>query len=570
MTNPGSEESHRGTPDVLIQAAIEACPVGLAVVATGGSIVLSNPELERLFGYSAPELLGMTLEVLVPDLSAAAYADLRGDVLPAASGRRVRDVLGRRKDGSELPAQVTLTALRVDGVVMILASIVERSDHRQDASDDAGLQERLALEALTAEFGPEFVNVPSEDVDRRIDAAVGQIGRTLDVDQVTVMRIIEERGELEPMHQWARPGTAMPRRRIAARDELPWHLTHLTAGEVVSFAQVEDIPHPADRDFLLRETTKSGVAIPVRVGSRIWGALTVTTSRRPRDWTPMLLGRLGVLSAIVGAALARRDVDEQVRRTMAELRGSRERLRDETAFLRAEAEATGAPAAIVAHSAPMRRAMEQARHAALTQVPVLFVGQPGTGRSTLARHLHAISPRHHGTLIRAAASGATMAMMERRLTLAEQSTVFVDEVADLPADVQALLVRVLAERDVRFLGATRTDLGRRVADGSFRDDLYRRLAPSTIAMSPLRERPEDVAPLVWRFVDEFAAAYGRPIDVIDRDAMTMLQRYPWPGNARELRAVIERAMVVGTGRHLHIEPLSTPRPPRATTRGRRR
>jgi len=350
-------------------------------------------------------------------------------------------------------------------------------------------------------------------------------------------------------------------------------VTHLAAGEVVSFSQVEDIPHPADRDYLLRETTKSGVGVPIRVGGRVWGALTVTTSRRTRGWTPTLLGRLGVFAVVVGAALARRDADEQVRRTMAELRGSRERLREESAYLREEVEAARAPSALVAHSAPMRRAIEQARHAALTQVPVLFTGQPGTGRSTLARHLHALSPRRHGSLIRVAGASATTAIVDRRLALAEQSTLFVDDVADLALDVQALLVRTLIERDVRFLAATRVDLGRRVADGAFRDDLYRRLAASTIVVPPLRERLEDVAPLVWRFVDEFAAAYNRPIDAVDRGAMTMLQRYPWPGNARELRAVIERAMVVGTGRHLHIDPLPRPRAPRrprVTTRGRRR
>jgi PAS domain S-box-containing protein len=570
VINPVSEASHPRTPAQVFQAAVEACPIALAVLEADGAIALCNSELERLLGYGRSELLGMMLDALLPDLTPSTYADLRGDVRPAVPRRQVRELRGRRKDGSELLAEVTLTTMPVQGAAMILVSIADRRDRRSHtAESDAALQERLALEGLTAEFGPDFVDIAAEDVGRRVDALLGQLGRMLDVDQVGVVRILDDRGDFEPAHQWVRPGIVAPRRRFTAREQLPWHFTHLTAGELVSFAAVEDVPHPADREFLRRDATKSGVAVPLRVGGRVWGALMVATSTRSRVWTPMLLGRLGVLAAIIGAAFARRDADAELRRTVIELRVSHDRLRDEAAYLREEIDSTGVPPTLVAHSPPMRRALEQARHAATLSTPVLFVGDRGTGRSTLARHVHALSARRQRALIRINAA-ISSAAVERRLAVAEQSTIFVDDVAELAPELQAVVAQAIADADVRVMAATRVNLGQRVTAGRFRDDLYRRLAASTIAVAPLRDRPEDVPPLVWRFVDEFATTYGRPIDAIGNDAMTMLERYPWPGNVGELRAVIDRAMVTGSGRHLLIESLSSPqqRPP-AARRGRR-
>jgi formate hydrogenlyase transcriptional activator len=151
------------------------------------------------------------------------------------------------------------------------------------------------------------------------------------------------------------------------------------------------------------------------------------------------------------------------------------------------------------------------------------------------------------------------------LELGRGSTVFFDEVADLTPDLQASLARVLQTKEIVPLGstrpikvdfkviaATRHDLAAAIEDGSFRDDLYYRLNVLSIHVPPLRERAEDIPQLVWRFVDEFSAAYGKTIETIDHESMEQLQRYDWPGNARELRNVVERAMIVATGRRLRI------------------
>jgi formate hydrogenlyase transcriptional activator len=153
------------------------------------------------------------------------------------------------------------------------------------------------------------------------------------------------------------------------------------------------------------------------------------------------------------------------------------------------------------------------------------------------------------------------------LQLASGSTVFFDEVGDLPADAQASLARVLQDRqihpsgklrpiavDLRVVAASRHDLAACVEAGTFRDDLFYRLNVVPIHVPPLRERADDIPLLVWRFVDELSITYGKTIDTIDQQAMKLLQQYPWPGNARELRNVVERSMIAATDRRLRITP----------------
>ena len=160
---------------------------------------------------------------------------------------------------------------------------------------------------------------------------------------------------------------------------------------------------------------------------------------------------------------------------------------------------------------------------------------------------------------RGAFTGA-LARQVGRFELANRSTIFLDEIGDLSADVQVKLLRVLEERqierlgsptaihvDVRIVAATHRDLEQLIAAGTFRDDLYYRLNVFPIHVPPLRERAEDIPLLVWRFVDEFSRSFGKRIDAIARDNMAALQQYAWPGNIRELRNVVERAMIVASG-----------------------
>jgi formate hydrogenlyase transcriptional activator len=147
-----------------------------------------------------------------------------------------------------------------------------------------------------------------------------------------------------------------------------------------------------------------------------------------------------------------------------------------------------------------------------------------------------------------------------RFELADRSTIFLDEIGDLPGDVQVKLLRVLEERtierlggnrtltiDVRIIAATSRDLQEAVRNKTFRGDLFYRLNVFPIRIPPLRERVRDIGALAWKFIDELSPRIGRKFESISRESLLELEQYSWPGNIRELRNVIERAMIVGKG-----------------------
>jgi formate hydrogenlyase transcriptional activator len=218
---------------------------------------------------------------------------------------------------------------------------------------------------------------------------------------------------------------------------------------------------------------------------------------------------------------------------------------------------------------------------------VLIYGETGTGKELIARAVHDLSSRSKSAFVKLNCAaiptglleselfghekGAfTGAVMQRigRFELADRGTVFLDEVGEIPLDLQPKLLRVLQEReferlgssrtlrtDARLIAATNRDLSTMVADQKFRADLFYRLNVFPVKLPSLRERQEDIPALVRHFVQQFARRMNRAIDTIPSDTMNVLIRYHWPGNIRELQNLIERAVILTTGPVLRV-PLS--------------
>jgi transcriptional regulator with GAF, ATPase, and Fis domain len=242
------------------------------------------------------------------------------------------------------------------------------------------------------------------------------------------------------------------------------------------------------------------------------------------------------------------------------------------------------PGVIVGRSTAIQRVLEQARQVAATDSTVLLLGETGTGKELIATQIHEQSSRRGRVMVRINCAAIPSTLIESelfgrgkgaytgalarqigRFELADHSTIFLDEIGDLPIDIQVKLLRVLEERqierlgspravgvDVRIIAATHRNLERRITEEAFRQDLYYRLNVFPIEVPPLRDRIEDIPLLVWRFVDEFSKSFGKRVEAIPRDNMDALQRYAWPGNIRELRNVVERAMIVAGGPNLTI------------------
>jgi len=256
----------------------------------------------------------------------------------------------------------------------------------------------------------------------------------------------------------------------------------------------------------------------------------------------------------------------------------REKLRREVEVLRTSLRAGAAGDLVVSESRAMRDLLELATRVARHNTTVLITGESGTGKEVLARAIHRMSPRCEGSFtaincaaipaqlleselfghVRGAFTGAT-ADRAGLFELAHQGTLLLDEIGDLPLDLQAKLLRVLEESeirrvggreprkvDVRVLAATAKPLEEAVERNEFRADLFYRLNVVRLHLPPLRERPDDVPALLAHFAGQAATRLGHPVSITP-SALDALTRHSWPGNVRELRNAVERAAVLGTG-----------------------
>jgi PAS domain S-box-containing protein len=254
---------------------------------------------------------------------------------------------------------------------------------------------------------------------------------------------------------------------------------------------------------------------------------------------------------------------------------------------------------IIGESEGLKSALVRLEQVAGTDATVLILGETGTGKELIARAIHSSSPRRDQRLVKVDCAALPPALIESelfghekgaftgassrrlgRFEIADRGTIFLDEIGDLPLDLQAKLLRVLQDGeferlgstktqkvDVRVIAATNRDLQERKTQGSFRPDLYYRLMVFPIEAPPLRDRKEDVPLLVWHFVTKGQARLGKKIESIPRSLMDRFTEYEWPGNIRELQNVIERALILSPGPTLQVEePLGMTREPASATR----
>jgi len=239
---------------------------------------------------------------------------------------------------------------------------------------------------------------------------------------------------------------------------------------------------------------------------------------------------------------------------------------------------------IVGKSEALRRVLQEVETVAPTDSTVLIYGETGTGKELIARAVHDLSSRQSNSFVKLNCAAIPTGLLESelfghergaftgaisqrvgRFELANRGTMFLDEIGEVPLELQPKLLRVLQEREFERLGSTRTlrtdarliaatnrDLEALVSEQKFRSDLYYRLNVFPVRVPALRERPEDIPLLVRHFVQQFSRRVSRAIDTIPSDTMTTLVRYSWPGNIRELQNVIERAVILSKGSILNI------------------
>jgi len=306
-------------------------------------------------------------------------------------------------------------------------------------------------------------------------------------------------------------------------------------------------------------------------GSRL-GALAFAC-RQPSAYHTTDLGFLQVVADQVAVA-----VENAL--AFQEIESLKDKLSQEKAYLEEEVRTEHNFGEIVGESAALRRVLKEVETVAPTDSTVLIRGESGTGKELIARAVHDLSPRNERTFVNINCAAIPTGLLESelfghekgaftgaisqkigRFELAHRGTLFLDEVGDIPLELQPKLLRVLQEQEFERLGSTKTlkvnvrlvaatnrDLAQMVAEGRFRGDLYYRLNVFPLLLPPLRERTEDIPRLVRHFTQRFA----RRIETIPSATMEALARYPWPGNIRELQNVIERAVILSPGPALQV------------------
>jgi len=477
-----------------------------------------------------------------------------------------------RRDGSERTAQ--------------MAGVLQDITDRKLAEE--ALHERLRFERLLADLSASFLNAPPERLDAMIDRSLQTLVEFLGNDRSALVRITEDKDHLLVTHSYAVPGCKpFPVGKVADK-QLPWYIGEFREGHnVFARSMPDDLPPTAteERLYCRQEGMQSNVAIALKAGGAVVGAITFGFLRRRCEWSDEILSRLQMIGEVFANVLQHRRADEALQAALEENETLRCRLEQENQYLREQVVLKHRHGRIIGQSDAIKAVLSRVERVAVTDAPVLLFGETGTGKELLAQTIHELSARQDrpmvivncaslpATLVESelfgreagAYTGAASAQVGR-FVVADGSTLFLDEVGEFPIELQAKLLRVLQDGrferlgspetlrvDVRIIAATNRNLDQAVHDGRFRADLYHRLNVFPIRVPPLHERRDDIPALAWAFVESIGRRMGKTIKNIPRRTMDQLLHYRWPGNVRELSNVIERAMILATDDTLRVE-----------------
>lgn len=507
----------------LFEKLFEFSPDAVLVTDQSGLIIRANGQAELMFGYQRRDLVGLPVEVLVPERFRSTHPTHRHEyaaqphIRPMGAGL---ELYGLRKDGTEFPVDIMLSPVEANGSSYVLT--VVRDVSRRKKAEEALRRSEARLRSLF-EFSPDAILVI--DADGKITEANAQVDRFFGYDRT---ELLGQSVELLIPEKF--------RRTHPARRE-----------EYANKARVRTMG--AGLELYARR--KDGTEFPVDI-------------------------MLGPIAGLEGAAvlavirdLTQKKLDEEaLRRGELERRYLEEELQTEYRFEE-----------IIGESRALKRVLKQVETVAREEATVLILGETGTGKELIARAIHELSPRHERTFVKLNCSAIPAGLLESelfghekgaftgalsqkigRLELAHEGTLFLDEIGDLPLELQPKILRALQEREfdrlggtktipvnIRLIAATNRNLTKMVASHEFRSDLYYRLRVFPIEIPSLRERREDIPVLVNYFVHKHSRRMNRQIATVPAETMEVLRNWSWPGNVRELENFMERAVILTQG-----------------------
>ncbi len=548
-----SEEKFR----LLVDSARD---YAIFMVDLEGRVTSWNPGAERINGFKAEEILGKHYSMLFPpdELELGkAEEELR---TAAVEGRSEDEGWRLRKDGSRFWANVITTAVKdeqgqIRGYAKIVRDITEK---------------KKAQEALLVEVAGTLVS--NLDI-RQLLTAIGlSLKHIVPYNYASLALLDSDTGQLyvQPLDPAPDSDVAPPETVIDPADSPEgWALR---TRKPVSIGQLESARFSSGLiPFLASAKMRSACWIPLVSRDRILGTLNLASTRAHafnEEVVQLLTQVTGQVALAIDNALAFRRIAEL-----------QDRLTQEKIYLEDELRTEHNFDEIIGESRGLKRVLKQVETVADTDATVLILGETGTGKELIARAIHDLSHRRDHTFIRINCAAIPAGLLESelfghekgaftgaiaqkigRMELADRGTLFLDEVGDIPLELQPKLLRALQDKeiervggnrpipvDVRLIAATNRHLDKMVQEKQFRSDLYYRLRVFPITIPPLRERPDDIPILVRYFTQRHAKRMNRRIETIPPEAMEALVHWQWPGNVRELENFIERAVILSQG-----------------------
>lgn len=530
-----------------------------------GRVASWNPTAERIKGYSEKEILGKHFSVFYTPEEVERGRPEEALRIATAKGRYEGEGWRLHKDGSRFWAEIVTTVLRdEDGKLRGFVKVV------RDVTEKKRAQESLLLEITN-------VLVTNLDVSRLFSAIAASV-RQVTPHDCAGLSLYDPKSKSMRLKF-----LTVPEGVDAAKleTELPfegspsgWVITSREPLVLDRFDTARIAPEILEHWKALG--MKSACWLPLISHGTVLGTLNVG-SRREAAFSEREVGLLRQVAIQVAIAIENALTHQQ-------LVEQKEKLEEEKLYLEDELRTEYNFEEIVGESPALKRILKQVETVATTDATVLILGETGTGKELIARAIHNLSSRREHTFVKLSCAAIPTGLLESelfghergaftgaiaqklgRLELAHQGTLFLDEVGDIPLELQPKLLRALQEKEFERLGSTRTipvdvrlvaatnrNLQQMVNAREFRIDLFYRINVFPIIVPPLRERAEDIPILVRYFVQKHAQRMRKEIDEIPPEAMEALINWHWPGNVRELDNFIERAVILSPGRRLRV------------------
>ena len=563
----------------FLENLLDASPNAIITTDSQGLIMTANRTAVKLFETSYAGFLQKSVYSLFDDKR------MNEKIEELESLKEGIEIRCRKNDGHVFQARMQLSTFNTPDKDSPVRLFLFR-DITLEKSLALSLSERLKFEETISTLSSNFINLPAKMIDEKIEEGLKIMGDFLEIDVSALSQFIKNGESLMVTHSNSSIESPLLLGQLLDNN-VPWYTEKIRAGETIILPNVEkDVPEEAkqERAYFSKEGYKSHLGIPLVVGKDILGFISFSSLRVYRPWPEDLVKRLRLVADIFANILMRKKTEESLEKAFSEIRSLKNKIELERNYLRDEIRLEHNFENIVGQSEALQYVLFKVEKVAPTDSTVLVLGETGTGKELIARAIHHASNRNEKPFLKVNCATLTANLIESelfghekgaftgahaahtgRFELADGATIFLDEIGELPLNLQSKLLRVLQEGeferigssrtikvDVRVIVATNRNLEDEVEKGRFREDLYYRLNVFPISIPPLRKRMDDLPLLISAFTKKFSKKIGKHIDHIPKKTMNIFESHSWPGNVRELENTIERAVINSSGQSLEV------------------